>query len=95
MPLQIRDTVPNLEAHTTAGTLRYHKSTADPWAVPSSQPSDFTPLCTTDFGHSTNITPELDHRDAKIIRLSVDPPNNHATSASNNKQTQRHPPNHP
>jgi len=93
--LQIGDTVPDFEAQTTEGRLRFHEWIGDSWAVLFSHPRDFTPVCTTELGHLAKIKPEFDRRDVKIIGLSVDPVDNHAKWASDIAETQGHAPNYP
>jgi alkyl hydroperoxide reductase subunit AhpC len=67
----------------------------DTWAVLFSHPKDFTPVCTTELGYMARIKPEFDKRNTKIIGLSVDPVHNHATWATDIKETQGFAPNYP
>ena len=93
--LSINDTAPDFEAETTEGHIRFHDWIGDSWAVLFSHPKDFTPVCTTELGYMAKIKPEFDKRDVKIIGLSVDPVDNHASWADDIEETQGFAPNYP
>jgi thioredoxin-dependent peroxiredoxin len=95
MTLQIGDTAPDFEAQTTEGRIHFHEWIGNSWAVLFSHPKDFTPVCTTELGYMARIKPEFDRRNAKIIGLSVDPVDKHATWATDIKETQGFAPNYP
>jgi alkyl hydroperoxide reductase subunit AhpC len=95
MNLQIGSMAPDFEAETTEGRIRFHEWIGDSWAVLFSHPKDFTPVCTTELGYMAKLKPEFDKRHAKIIGLSVDPVGNHATWATDIKETQGYAPNYP
>ncbi|TMQ68691.1 MAG: peroxiredoxin [Candidatus Eisenbacteria bacterium] len=95
MGLQIGSTVPNFEAETTEGRIRFHDWIDDSWAVLFSHPKDFTPVCTTELGYMAKLKPEFDKRNAKIIGLSVDPVESHAKWANDIRETQGQAPNYP
>jgi thioredoxin-dependent peroxiredoxin len=95
MSLKINDTAPDFEAQTTEGKIRFHEWIGDKWAVLFSHPKDFTPVCTTELGYMAKIKPEFDKRGVKIIGLSVDPVDKHATWAADIKETQGFAPNYP
>ncbi|MCH9702381.1 MAG: peroxiredoxin [Actinomycetia bacterium] len=95
MTLTIGDTAPDFEADTTEGRLRFHDWIGDGWAVLFSHPRDFTPVCTTELGYMAKIKPEFDRRDVKIIGLSVDPLDNHASWSQDIADTQGVAPNYP
>ncbi|ADU02065.1 MULTISPECIES: peroxiredoxin [Mycobacteriaceae] len=95
MTLTIGDTAPDFEADTTEGRLRFHDWIGDGWAVLFSHPRDFTPVCTTELGYMAKIKTEFDRRDVKIIGLSVDPLDNHASWSQDIADTQGVAPNYP
>jgi alkyl hydroperoxide reductase subunit AhpC len=95
MGLQLGETVPDFEAETTQGRIRFHEWIGDSWAVLFSHPKDFTPVCTTELGYMAKLKPEFDKRNTKIIGLSVDPVTNHSKWAEDIRETQGQAPNYP
>jgi alkyl hydroperoxide reductase subunit AhpC len=95
MSLRLGDTAPDFQASTTAGPIRFHEWLGDSWGVLFSHPKDFTPVCTTELGYMARLKPEFDKRNTKIIGLSVDPVEKHATWAKDIEETQGHAPNYP
>jgi alkyl hydroperoxide reductase subunit AhpC len=98
MPLQtvvIGDQAPDFEADTTAGRIRLHDWLGESWGVLFSHPKDFTPVCTTELGYMARLKPEFDKRGVKIIGLSVDPVDRHASWAKDIEETQGQAPNYP
>jgi alkyl hydroperoxide reductase subunit AhpC len=95
MTLSINETAPDFEAETTQGRIKFHEWLGDSWGVLFSHPKDFTPVCTTELGYMARIKPEFDKRGVKIIGLSVDPVDRHASWADDIKETQGFAPNYP
>jgi thioredoxin-dependent peroxiredoxin len=95
MTLSINDIAPDFTAETTEGKIRFHEWIGDKWAVLFSHPKDFTPVCTTELGYMAKIKPQFDERGVKIIGLSVDPIDKHASWAKDIQETQGHAPNYP
>ena len=95
MALQIGEVVPDFEAETTEGRIRFHEWIGDSWAVLFSHPKDFTPVCTTELGYMARLKPEFDKRNVKVIGLSVDPVDSHARWSNDIKETQGYAPNYP
>src|SRR4051795_6401365 len=95
MSLTIGDTAPDFEAETTQGPIRFHEWIGDGWTVLFSHPKDFTPVCTTELGNMAKLKPEFDRRGVKVIGLSVDPVDRHASWAKDIAETQGHAPNYP
>ena len=88
MGLTINDTAPDFTAQSTEGEIHFHDWIGDSWAVLFSHPKDFTPVCTTELGYMARIEPEFTKRNTKIIGLSVDPVENHASWVSDIEETQ-------
>src|SRR6201996_9819030 len=95
MALQIGATAPDFEAETTEGTIHFHEWIGDSWAVLFSHPKDFAPVCTTELGYMAKIKPEFDARGVKLMALSVDPVEKHASWAADIEETQGTAPNYP
>jgi thioredoxin-dependent peroxiredoxin len=95
MALQIGDTAPDFEAHTTEGPVRFHDWIGESWAVLFSHPKDFTPVCTTELGYMAKIESEFYRRDVKIIGLSVDSIGDHQRWVEDIEETQAAAPAYP
>ncbi|MFO1147966.1 MAG: peroxiredoxin [Alsobacter sp.] len=93
--LQINSVAPDFEAETTEGKLRFHEWLGDGWGVLFSHPKNFTPVCTTELGRVAHLKPEFDKRGVKVIGLSVDPVEKHATWSQDIAETQGAAPNFP
>jgi len=88
MSLRINAEAPNFTAETTQGKINFHDWIGGSWAILFSHPKDFTPVCTTELGYMARLKPEFDKRNTKIIGLSVDPVDKHASWAADIEETQ-------
>jgi alkyl hydroperoxide reductase subunit AhpC len=93
--LRIGDVVPDFEAETTEGRIRFHDWIGSSWAVLFSHPKDFTPVCTTELGYMARLKPEFEKRNTRVIGLSVDPVESHTRWARDIEETQGAAPNYP
>ncbi|WNL43096.1 peroxiredoxin [Halomonas sp. PAMB 3264] len=72
MSLRINAVVPDFDAETSQGAIRFHDWIGDNWAILFSHPKDFTPVCTTEFGAVARLNDEWKKRGTKVIGVSVD-----------------------
>jgi alkyl hydroperoxide reductase subunit AhpC len=75
--------------------MSFHEWLGDAWGIIFSHPKDFTPVCTTELGYMARLKPEFDKRHVKVVGLSVDPVDKHATWARDIEETQGAAPNFP
>ncbi|MBX2806230.1 MAG: peroxiredoxin [Hyphomicrobiales bacterium] len=95
MALQLGQVVPDFEADTTEGPIRFHEWLGDSWGILFSHPKDFTPICTTELGTMAGLKTEFDRRNVKILGLSVDPVSDHTQWAQDIKDVTGYAPNYP
>jgi 1-Cys peroxiredoxin 6 len=77
MPLNLGEVVPDFEAETNEGPIRFHNWLGNSWAILFSHPRDFTPVCTTELGRAAKLAPEFKRRGVKMIALSCDDAESH------------------
>ena len=70
MPL-IGDMAPEFTAESTNGTIHFPQDYAGKWVVLFSHPSDFTPVCTSEFMAFQALQDELAEINTALIGLSV------------------------
>jgi alkyl hydroperoxide reductase subunit AhpC len=88
MALRLGDSVPDFEADSTEGKIKFHEWLGDKWAILFSHPKDYTPVCTTELGYVAKIKPEFEKRGVKVIGLSVDPLKDHQGWINDINETQ-------
>jgi peroxiredoxin (alkyl hydroperoxide reductase subunit C) len=72
MTLLLGDIVPDFTAETTTGPISFHDWIGDDWTFFFSHPADFTPVCTTEMGRTSQLSAEFTKRGVKPIGLSTD-----------------------
>ncbi|MBQ7797356.1 MAG: peroxiredoxin [Lachnospiraceae bacterium] len=71
LPL-IGDKAPSFRALTTNGTVNFPEDYSGKWVLFFSHPSDFTPVCTTEFMTMASMKEELSQMNVELLGLSVD-----------------------
>jgi peroxiredoxin (alkyl hydroperoxide reductase subunit C) len=82
-PLQLNAPAPDFEAETTQGPIRLHDWKEGSWVVLFSHPSDFTPVCTTEFMGFAKRYDEFQKRNTELLGLSIDSVHSHIAWARN------------
>lgn len=72
MTLRIGDIAPNFTIATTQGEINFHDWSAGKWVFFFSHPADFTPVCTTEMGRTSQLAPEFEARNCASLGLSTD-----------------------
>lgn len=72
MSLRIGDIAPNFTIPTTAGEISFHDWAGDRWVFFFSHPTDFTPVCTTEMGRTSQLADEFAKRNTAPLGLSTD-----------------------
>lgn len=72
MKLLIRDKFPEITVNTTKGEINLPKDFKGKWFVLFSHPSDFTPVCTTEFVSFQKKMKKFKELNTELIGLSVD-----------------------
>jgi len=75
--LNLGDELPNFEADTTKGKMRFHEFLGTSWGILFSHPADFTPVCTTELSSVAKLEDEFRIRDVKVACISCDPVESH------------------
>jgi len=77
MSIKLGDTAPDFDAESSLGKINFYEYLGDSWGILFSHPADYTPVCTTELGKTSELKPEFDKRNTKVIALSVDGIDNH------------------
>lgn len=71
LPL-LGDQLPEFEALTTHGPMKFPDALKGSWCVLFSHPADFTPVCTTEFVAFQSRASDFAALDCKLVGLSID-----------------------
>ncbi len=88
MSIKLGDTAPDFDAESSLGKLNFYEYLGDSWGILFSHPADYTPVCTTELGKTSELKPEFDKRNTKVLALSVDGIDNHKGWISDINETQ-------
>ncbi|MEO9877659.1 MAG: peroxiredoxin [Anderseniella sp.] len=77
MSLRIGQIAPNFKAETTNGPIDFHEFIGTSWVFFFSHPADFTPVCTTEMGRTSQLDAEFKKRNVKPVGLSTDTVDEH------------------
>ena len=89
MALRIGDTAPNFTIATTNGEINLHDWAAGKWVFFFSHPADFTPVCTTEMGRTSQLAPDFEERNCLPIGLSTDTVDEHLSWIEDVNTTQK------
>lgn len=88
MSIKLGDIAPDFNAESSLGNLNFYEFLGDSWGILFSHPADYTPVCTTELGKTSQLKPEFDKRNTKVLALSVDGLDNHKGWISDINETQ-------
>jgi thioredoxin-dependent peroxiredoxin len=71
MALRLGDTAPNFRAQTTIGEINFYEYLGDSWGILLSHPADYTPVCSTEIGRTSQLHEEFQKRNVKVLVVSV------------------------
>ncbi len=77
MSIRIGQIAPNFKADTTNGPIDFHEFIGTSWVFFFSHPADFTPVCTTEMGRTSQLDAEFKKRNVKSVGLSTDTVDEH------------------
>ncbi len=66
------DKAPSFTAQTTQGSIQFPEDFEGQWVILFSHPTDFTPVCTTEFIYFAEMMQEFETLNTKLVGLSVD-----------------------
>ncbi|MCF6327746.1 MAG: peroxiredoxin [Devosiaceae bacterium] len=88
MSIHIGSTAPDFSVETTTGPISFHDWIGDSWVFFFSHPADFTPVCTTEMGRTSQLSEEFAARNVKPIGLSTDTVEEHLSWIKDVNDTQ-------
>lgn len=75
--LRLGNVVPDFEADSTQGPIKWHEWIDGKWAILFSHPADFTPVCTTEIGRMALKYKSFEAKGIKVAALSCDKLDDH------------------
>ena len=88
MSIRIGQIAPNFKADTTNGPIDFHEFIGTSWVFFFSHPADFTPVCTTEMGRTSQLDAEFKKRNVKSVGLSTDTVDEHTKWIADVNDTQ-------
>lgn len=88
MTLRLGDLAPDFVQASSEGTIHFHDWLGDSWGILFSHPADFTPVCTTELGHTAKLKDDFGRRNVKVLALSVDSVESHIAWIKDINETQ-------
>lgn len=88
MTIRIGDIVPDFDVDTTNGPINLHEWMGDSWVFFFSHPADYTPVCTTEMGRTSQLIEEFTKRNTKPLGLSTDTVEEHLSWINDVNETQ-------
>lgn len=88
MTLRLGDIAPDFTQESSEGPIKFYDYLGDSWGVLFSHPADYTPVCTTELGHTAKLKDEFEQRGVKAIALSVDDVESHKGWINDINETQ-------
>ena len=82
----IGEKAPCFKANSTKGMVRFPQDYKGSWVIFFSHPSDFTPVCTTEFMTFESMSEEFATINTKLLGLSVDSVSSHLAWLKNIKE---------
>jgi len=70
-PFRLGSVVPDFEADTTQGPMKFYDHIGDSWAILFCYPDDFTPVATTELVSFAELQTQFAHRGVKLLALST------------------------
>lgn len=70
--LELNGPAPDFQANTTHGPMKFSEWQARRWVILFSHPSDFTPVCTTEFVEFARRAPDLEKKNVALLGNSID-----------------------
>ena len=77
MSIKLGDIAPNFQSDSSLGNIDFYEYLGNSWGILFSHPADYTPVCTTELGMTSQLKSEFEKRNTKVLALSVDDAEDH------------------